>query len=333
MGIINWVYTVTNSVTAALLQGVNIWASSDIGGQIVLDSDVTNASGQVSLQLEDNSEVYIWHSLAGYTADANPNNQTVTAFGGGSGTMTAIVSPVPDAVVLSTTCLDLISDALAECGILAQGETATAEDSDFAHKRLNQMIESWRIQRRLIYKIDVARHTLTADATSHTIGPSGDFVTERPTRIVRANIVVTGFTPELHNPLNLVERAEEWAELTAPLLPGQIPSHLYCDYGWPDATLYLFPYPTQAYDLELFTWKQFDRFKTLTDAVSFPPGYYDALMYSLAERLCTPFGVPLTTKAQVSADAARARYVVSSHNTKAPIINLIDAGIPNTESL
>jgi len=333
MALIDWVYTVTNSATGVALQSVNVWATSDIGGQTVLDSGQTNASGQITLSLEENSEVYIWTSLSGYTTDAQPDNETVTALAGGSGTMTAVVSPVPDAVVLSTTCLDLISDSLAECGILAQGETATAEDSDFSLKRLNQMIESWRVQRRLIYMIEAARHTLTANATSHTIGPSGDFVVERPTRIVRANIVVTGFTPELHNPLNLVERAQEWAELTAPLLAGQIPSHLYCDYGWPDATLYLFPYPSEAYDLELFAWKQLDRFKTLTDVVSLPPGYYDALMYSLAERLCTPFGVPAATRAQISADAARAKYIISSHNTMAPRISLIDSGMPNTESL
>ena len=332
MAAISWTYTVTNSLTAAALQGVNVWATSDIGGQTVLDGpDVTNASGVVTFSIEENSELYIWTSLSGYRADAQPDNETVTALAGGSGTMTAIVAAVPDAIVLSTTCRDLISDSLTECGILAQGETATADDADAAHKRLNRMIESWRAERRLAYMIDIARHTLTANQTSHTIGPSGDFVADRPTRIVRANVVVTGFTPELHNPLNIVERAEEWAEVTAPLLSASVPSHLYCDYAYPDATLYLFPYPAESYDLELFTWKQLARFKTLDDAVSLPDGYYEALMYSLAERLCAPFGVPGDIRQQIAKDAALARTRIANVNMRAPVISVLGSGIPNTD--
>ena len=332
MADISFTYTVTNSADSTALGSVHVWATSDIGGQTVLDSGTTAAvTGIVTLTLAENSEVYIWTAKSGYNADANPDNETVTVAGGG-GTMTAIVTPVPDQVVLSNTCLDLISDALTECGILAQGETATSADSQFALDRLNRMMELWNIQRRLVYQINIARYTLTADATSHTIGPGGTLLADRPNRIVKANIVVTGYTPELHSPVRIVETAEEWANVTTPLLSAAVPSDLYCDYDWPNATLYLYPYPDEAYDLELFTWEPLTAFTTLTHAVNFPPGYYDALMYSLAERLCTPFGVPPQTKAQISADAAKARYFISSHNVHAPVIGN-DTGIPNTEAL
>jgi len=332
MAKILWTYGVTNSDTAVAISGVHVWATSDIGGQTVLDTATTDSSGEAELSLEENSEVYIWTSKTGYTADANPDNETVSATVNGAGTMTAVIAaPVPDAVVLSNTALDLISDALTECGILAQGETATSADSQFALDRLNRMMELWNIQRRLVYQINITRYTLTADATSHTIGPGGTLLADRPNRIVKANIVVTGYTPELHSPLRIVETAEEWANVTTPLLSAAVPSDLYCDYDWPNATLYLYPYPDEAYDLELFTWEPLTAFTTLTHAVNFPPGYYDALMYSLAERLCTPFGVPAQTKAQISVDAAKARYFIASHNVHAPVIGN-DTGIPTTEA-
>src|SRR5512146_1113291 len=118
MAAITWTYTVTNSLTAAALAGANVWATSDIGGQTVIDGpDVTNASGVVTFSIEENSEVYIWVSKSGYTADALPDNETVTALTLGAGTMTAVVAAAPDALALQTTALDLVSDALAECGV------------------------------------------------------------------------------------------------------------------------------------------------------------------------------------------------------------------------
>lgn len=333
MAAITWTYTVTNSLTGAALAGANVWATTDISGQIVVDGpDVSNASGVVTFSIEENSEVYVWVSKSGFQADALPDNETVTSLIPGAGTMTAVVAAVPDALTLQTTALDLISDALAECGVLAQGETATSEDAQDSLKRLNRMLEQWRIQRRLCYIINQGRHTLTANATTHTIGPSGTFVADRPTRIVSANIVVPG-TPEVHNPINIVERAEEWAQVTAPLLASNVPSHLYCDYAHPDATLYLWPYPDAAYDLELYTWNQLGRVKTLSDIVSLPEGYYDALMYSLAERLCTRFGTPQPIRAQISLDAAKARSIISVHNVRSPKISTCDTGIPQTESI
>jgi hypothetical protein len=326
MAIIAFPYTVTNVATALPLSNVTIWASSDIGGQDVVATGLTNASGIATLSVADASDLYLWHSKAAFIF-TNPNYCAAVSVAGAATTGAAIVAEVPDAVVLGTTCRDLIHDALDE--INANSDPEVPEDIQKAFHRLNNMIDRWKIERRFIPQSNPATYTLTALATSHTLGPSGTLFGECPTRITRANIVIS----DARFPLDIIERGDDWAEVTNPIIGASVPRAIYCDYAYPDATIYLWPYPAIAYTLELYTWQQLSKFKTLDEPVILAPGYYDALMYSLAERLFNVFAVPGELRAGIASNAAQARRALSNHNTKAPIINTIDAGIPNTESL
>ena len=328
MALTNWTYTVTNTADDSAIASVNIWATSDRAGNTVLDTGTTNASGAVVLSLEADSDVYLWHSLNGYLFE-NPNLQTVTGSGTGEGT--AIVDAVPDAVVQSVTVRNLIEDAFQEMGILAAGEDVQSDDATLALRRLNMLIDSWKLVQSLSYTIDIERYTLTADKGSYTIGPSGDFLTERPVRISKANIIVTDTSPEVRYALNIMERAEEWGHISAPLQYAPIPSHLYCDYAYPDATIYLYYGPSIAYDLELFTWNQLSQFKTTTEVVILPPGYYEAIMLSLAEKMCAAYGVPMDTRQMITADAAKARAKVRAVNKRPAVISTHDCGMPSVE--
>jgi hypothetical protein len=331
MALIDWTYIVTDSADDSLLEGVNIWASSDIGGQTVLDTGTTDENGEVVLSLEEDEDVYIWHSLNGYTF-TNPNFQTVTSGVDGTGEGTAIVAPVPDEIAIDTSVLDLLSDSFREIGLLAMDETLDDSDAQYGLRRLNKMIDSWKLERLIAYQVAIDRYTLTADQATHTIGPSGDFVAERPTRIVKANLVITDTDPESHLPISIIESAKEWGMLTVTDQTSNYCDYLYCDYAYPDATIYLYPYLTDAYDLELFTWKQLSKFVALTQNVLLPPGYYEAMMLTLAEKLCSSYGVPMETRRTVSMDAAMARSKVKSHNSIAPLISSIGCGVPTVEA-
>lgn len=336
MALVTFNYSVTDSVSGAALAGVHCWASSDDGGQTVLDTADTNALGVASFSLEEGADVFLWTAFAGYSADNNPDVETVVADATVTGTMTAIVEAVPDAVVLEDTVLNLVTDALTEAGVLGQGETAESHDASDALRQLNHLLDSWRLQRLLCHKIDIARHTLTVDQKIHTIGPSGDFLAERPTRITKANIIITSDdedAEEYRYPLQICETAREWAAASNQDITADIPSVLYCDYAFPDANLYLWPVPSVAYDLELFTWHKLPRFTSLSQKLQLPPGYYDALMLSLAERLCTRFGVVPEIRAQISADASLARKRIIDVNVSAPRLKTIDSGMPTTEGL
>jgi hypothetical protein len=49
------------------------------------------------------------------------------------------------------TALDLITDALIELGVVAVGETVSAEDSVLGLSALNSMLDGWNTQNLTIY--------------------------------------------------------------------------------------------------------------------------------------------------------------------------------------
>ena len=81
---------------------------------------------------------------------------------------------------MSTTAGDQINGALRLIGQLAEAETpsaATAEDSLVA---LNQMIDSWNTERLSVFSTQDQVFSWTPGLITRTLGPTGDFVGNRP---------------------------------------------------------------------------------------------------------------------------------------------------------
>ena len=74
-GAITFTYTLTNSDGGAPIPGADVWASTDIAGNYVIASDVTDAAGQVVFYL-DAGTYYIWRQLAGWDF-TNPDTEVV----------------------------------------------------------------------------------------------------------------------------------------------------------------------------------------------------------------------------------------------------------------
>jgi hypothetical protein len=74
-GAIDFIYTVTDTVTLLPIDGVQVWVSTDLAGLNVIASGYTNAFGQVTFWL-DPATYYFWRTRAGYTF-ANPDTETV----------------------------------------------------------------------------------------------------------------------------------------------------------------------------------------------------------------------------------------------------------------
>jgi len=328
MAKVSFVYTVTDSADSAALENVHVWATSDITGQVVVDGpDETDSNGEVTFSLENASTVYIWTSYPGYNADANPDTETVD--GAGEGTMTAITVAVPDDVVLTSTATDLITDSLIELGVHHLGQTLNSTYSADMLKRLNRMLEKWRIDGQLVYQTEIIQHTIsTTSQSSYSIGPSGDLLDERPTDISAAYLVID----DIHYPLHVIYDPLEWADIRAKTTESDIPNTLYCDDAHPNANLYLYPVPSAAVTLELHVPKQLTKFPATTTIVSLPEAYYDALMFSLAEYNFNRYSVPQDRRRSISMEAIKARSLIKSHNAVIPEMNLIDAGVPNHSS-
>lgn len=215
--------------------------------------------------------------------------------------------------------LDLIKEALQEIGAYSQFESLSAEDGAFGLSKLNAILDAWNARELMIFNVDFTEtYTLTPNLQPHTIGPTGTFtVATRPVKIESAAIVLTTSTPNVHCPLRI--RDKDWyASLTVPALASSLPTDLYYAPTFPNGSLYLCPKPDTAYKLKLETWTQFSQ-ATLVGQINLPPGYKEAMVLSLALRLCPAFHKtpdPYTVLAQM-----KAMQIVQGPNSAAPRIS------------
>jgi hypothetical protein len=218
----------------------------------------------------------------------------------------------------TATCATLVGAALRIAGITGRpGRVAAPDQSTEAITVLNEMLGSWNTDPLKIFETSIDRYALTPFQTTYFIGPTGNFVAPRPSKIVRANVVLTGFTPELHRPLGLYE-VTDWAGLSIPELPGAWPRRLYNDHAMPDSQLYLYPVVSIASDLELFTLLALQQFAALTDVVVLPDGYLRAITFNLALELAAYYPHDAQVAENAPGIARDSLALIESRNSPVP---------------
>lgn len=227
----------------------------------------------------------------------------------------------------SVSALDLIKEALMEIGAYSQGETPSAEDAAFGLSKLNRALDSWSAKKLNLYNVDFNSYTLTPSLQPHTIGPTGATFTvaQRPVRIENAAIIINTSSPNVRCPLN-IRNDDWWANLRVRDVMTSLPTDVYYSPSWPNGSLYLWPVPTLAYGIELETWTLLSQIPNLTTTISLPPGYQDALTYTLALTLCPAFAKPADPV--LVAAWQKAMQIIQSVNSTAPLMTTRDFGMP-----
>lgn len=226
----------------------------------------------------------------------------------------------------TVSALDLIKDALMEIGVYSQGETPSAEDAAFGLSKLNRLFDSWNAKKLNIYNVDFTSYTLTPSLQPHTIGPTGTFtVAQRPVRIENASIILTTSSPSVRCPLN-IRNDDWWANLRVRDILTTLPTDLYYSPSWPNGSLFLWPIPTAAYGIELETWTLLGQIANLTTSISLPPGYQDAVTYTLALTLCPAFAKQ--PDAVLVGAWQKAMQIIQSVNSAVPRMTTRDFGMP-----
>jgi hypothetical protein len=227
------------------------------------------------------------------------------------GTLAGVSGPTTD------TYEDIFTLALMEIGAIGAGDTASASDIELARKYFNLLIDQWKLEKSLCY---VTNHESFAFATSkqtYTIGPTGDFVTDRPIRIDLANLIIVG-TDDVRMPLEVIND-ESYSAIPIPAYDSAYPVKIYYRPTYPNGTIYPWPYPTTVTNkLELFTTTQLSEVAAadITNTISFAPGYRAALLYSLAKILCGAFEKEVSQ--DLALKARESKSILSSSNARTP---------------
>jgi len=181
------------------------------------------------------------------------------------------------------TALDIISRALKVRRVLGRAQTATGAEASDALVSLNAMLKTWSASRALINAITRQQLTLVAGTSSYTIGASGAFNTERPTRLEPSFVRFNG----VDYPVEVI--ALSAYESIGSKADSGMPEIMAYRATYPLGTIYLYPTPNAdaagASAFYLSSWKQLQEFASLTTDYALPPEDEEALVYGLARRL------------------------------------------------
>lgn len=192
---------------------------------------------------------------------------------------------------------DYIRSALRKCGQLRPGYIPAPELLADGLDEWGVQFDSWQAERTMGFSIPQYQYAVHGPGsqsggngylvgpTAHVAGNANDFQGPRPESIARANLVMTSVGPQpVYLPIRMISM-EEWASLAIRQIPGiNVTNLAYYDPQSPNGVFNVFP-PLTGNSIELFTWPSFAVPATLGASYSAPPGYQDAVVYSLAERL------------------------------------------------
>lgn len=160
-------------------------------------------------------------------------------------------------------------------GAVQTGSSASSAESADALIALNAMLESWQLEKLMVYAIQDKTYTLASSGTI-TLGAAGN-ITTRPDKIEAA------FIRSSDNDYQLTKRdLAWWMAVTDKTVTADIPTDFYYEPSYPQGVMNLYPVPSAANVLHVMMWAPFTAFAAVGTSVSLPPGYERALAYNLA---------------------------------------------------
>jgi hypothetical protein len=148
--------------------------------------------------------------------------------------------------------------------------------------------------------------TLTSGQQVRTVGATGNFVTTRPVEIESATIEDQSSNPTIEYPLRIIG-SQEWAAKAQKDLTSDIPTELYIENTTTNITLNLWPVPSAANKIVLYSKKPFTSIGA-GDNVDLPPGGERTLRYNLAIELAPEYGKAVPAEVSVIAAEAKGNY-------------------------
>jgi hypothetical protein len=190
---------------------------------------------------------------------------------------------------MSTTAGDQINRALRLLGVLAEGETPSASVSQDSLTALNQMIESWNTERLSVFSTQDQVFNWPPDLITRTLGPSGDFVGNRPVLMDDATYFRDASTNVSYG-IKFINQ-QQYDGIAVKTVTSTYPQVIFVNMTYPNITITIYPKPTRVLEWHFISVEQLSQPATLATALTFPPGYLRAFVYNLAMEIAPEFGV------------------------------------------
>ena len=190
---------------------------------------------------------------------------------------------------MTTSAGDQINGALRLIGQLAEGETPSAATSADALTAMNQMLDSWSSERLSVFSTQDQVFTWPASTKSRTIGPTGNFVGNRPVLLDDA----TYFRDPSNNisfGIKIINQ-QQYDGIAVKTVTSTYPQVIWVNMDMPNMDMYIYPVPTKALEWHFISVTELTEPATLATTLVVPPGYLRAFRFNLAAEIAAEFGV------------------------------------------
>lgn len=184
---------------------------------------------------------------------------------------------------------DQITRALRLLGVLAEGETPSAAMSQDGLMALNQMIDSWNTERLSVFCTQDQVFTWPAGEYIQTLGPSGDFVGNRPVLLDDATYFRDPGT-NVSFGIKFINQ-QQYNGIAVKTVTSTYPQVIFVNMGFPDVTMSIYPRPTRDLEWHFVSVQELTQPAALDTVLHFPPGYMRAFAYNLAMEMAPEYGV------------------------------------------
>lgn len=191
---------------------------------------------------------------------------------------------------------DLINGALRLLGVLAEGETPSAETSADALTAMNQMIDSWNTERLSIYNTQDQTFNWPTDKITRTLGPTGNFVGNRPV-LLEDSTYYRDPSTNVSFGIKFINQ-QQYDGIAVKTVTSTYPQVIWVNMTYPDITMTIYPKPTRLLEWHFISVQELTQPATLATDIVLPPGYQRAFRYNLACELAPEFGVEPSRQVQ-----------------------------------
>ena len=201
-----------------------------------------------------------------------------------------------------TTAADQIYAALRLIGQLAEGEQPSADTAQDALTAFNQLVDSWNTERLAVFSTQDQVFTWPAGEIRRTLGPSGDFVGNRP-------ILVDDATYFKYNNVSYgikLINQQMYDGIAVKTVQSTYPQVMFVNMTYPDIEMYVYPVPNSTLEFHFISVEELTQPASLSTTLAFPPGYLRAFKYNLACEIANEFGVePPQTEQRIAMTSKR----------------------------
>jgi hypothetical protein len=190
---------------------------------------------------------------------------------------------------MTTTAGDQINGALRLIGQLAEAETPSAATSQDALAALNQMIDSWNTERLAVFSTQDQVFNWPPNVLSRTLGPTGDFVGNRPVLLDDATYFIDTASGISYG-IKIINQ-QQYNGIAVKTVTSTYPQVIWVNMTYPDIEMYVYPKPTKVLEWHFISVEELTKPALLSTTLAFPPGYLRAFKYNLACEIAAEFGV------------------------------------------